>query len=131
MQLHLLLRNAAEELSEHGCRVTPEVLAGEEEPPFVRDDLQPLLLRARGEYELVCEEIAAIQALGGEVRGLDEGLVDFCSWLDGHTEVLLCWKLGEPRIEHYHPLAGGFAGRRLIFGHEFLASPAGLTTHPR
>lgn len=54
------------------------------------------------------EEIAA---LGGQVKDLDEGLVDFAA-LRGDEEVLLCWKLGEEEVGHWHGAEEGFAGRR-------------------
>jgi hypothetical protein len=38
-------------------------------------------------------------------------LLDFPCLIDGET-VLLCWKMGESRIEFWHTLDGGFAGRQ-------------------
>jgi len=52
-----------------------------------------------------------IRALGGDVKDLDTGLVDFPG-RRGEEEILLCWRLGEKRIEFWHTLDGGFAGRR-------------------
>jgi hypothetical protein len=40
-------------------------------------------------------------------------LVDFYSKRDGR-DVFLCWKQGEPAVEHWHELEGGFSGRRLV-----------------
>ncbi len=54
-----------------------------------------------------------VQALGCEVKGIDEGLIDFRSEMEGR-EVYLCWKLGEERIEWWHEIDTGFAGRRPI-----------------
>ncbi len=51
--------------------------------------------------------------LGIELKDLDTGLVDFYSKRDGHI-VYLCWKDGEDTISFWHPLEGGFAGRRPI-----------------
>ena len=52
-----------------------------------------------------------ISALGGQVKDLDEGLVDFPA-LRGDEEVLLCWKLGEDEVGHWHGTEEGFAGRK-------------------
>jgi hypothetical protein len=55
--------------------------------------------------------LGEIAALGGQVKDLDEGLVDFPA-LRGDEEVLLCWKLGEDEVGHWHGAEEGFAGRR-------------------
>ena len=43
--------------------------------------------------------------------GLEHGLVDFPTRLDGRT-VYLCWKSGEREITNWHEVDGGYAGRR-------------------
>ncbi|WP_337173420.1 DUF2203 domain-containing protein [Paludisphaera sp.] len=53
-----------------------------------------------------------LKALGVELRNAD-GLCDFPSQIDGR-DVYLCWQLGEPAVEHWHELDGGFAGRRRV-----------------
>lgn len=55
--------------------------------------------------------IDEIQATGCEIKSIDLGLVDFPAIINGQP-VLLCWKLGEERVGHYHPLHTGYAGRR-------------------
>jgi hypothetical protein len=47
------------------------------------------------------------------VKDVDMGLVDF-PYLMGEEEVLLCWKLGEDRVEYWHDLESGYQGRRPI-----------------
>jgi hypothetical protein len=49
--------------------------------------------------------------VGCILKGLEEGLVDFYSKLEGR-DVFLCWKLGEPEVSHWHELDAGYAGRR-------------------
>jgi len=51
-----------------------------------------------------------INELGCELKDIDQGLVDFRTEMDGR-EVYLCWKFGEDRIEWWHELDTGFAGR--------------------
>lgn len=43
--------------------------------------------------------------------GLEHGLLDFPTTYEGRW-VYLCWKLGEPRIQEWHEVDGGFQGRR-------------------
>jgi hypothetical protein len=55
--------------------------------------------------------VEGIHELGGMVKDLDEGLVDFLARRD-EEEILLCWRLGEDEIAHWHGLEEGFAGRK-------------------
>ena len=55
--------------------------------------------------------VEGIQELGGVVKDIGEGLVDFPAQRDGE-DVLLCWKLGEDEITHWHGPEEGFAGRK-------------------
>ncbi len=62
----------------------------------------------------VRDAIAEINAIGVQVKDLDIGLLDFpCQLSDGEV-VLLCWKLGETSITHWHGMEEGFAGRKPI-----------------
>jgi hypothetical protein len=59
------------------------------------------------------DALSEINAIGVQVKDLDIGLLDFPCMVDGEI-VLLCWKLGEPAIEHWHGTEEGFAGRKPI-----------------
>jgi hypothetical protein len=61
----------------------------------------------------VKDSLAEIDATGVQVKDLDMGLLDFPCVVDGRT-VLLCWKLGEKGITHWHGVEEGFAGRKPI-----------------
>lgn len=61
----------------------------------------------------VKDTLAEIDATGVQVKDLDIGLLDFPCDVEGHT-VLLCWKLGEKGITHWHDTSEGFAGRKPI-----------------
>ena len=63
------------------------------------------------QLQTVKDSLAEIDAIGVQVKDLDTGLLDFPCLIDGET-VLLCWKMGESRIEFWHTLDGGFAGRQ-------------------
>jgi hypothetical protein len=72
----------------------------------------------------ILETLAKIQETGCLVKDLDEGLVDFPCMIDGQ-EALLCWKLGESRIEYWHGIEEGFAGRKRIDGGASETPPSG------
>jgi hypothetical protein len=55
----------------------------------------------------------AVEDLGAVIKDPRVGLVDFYGRVDGKL-VWLCWKYGEDRVEHYHGLDEGFAGRKPI-----------------
>lgn len=59
------------------------------------------------------DAVAEINAAGVQVKDLDTGLLDFPCVVDGEV-ILLCWKLGEKGITHYHSTSEGFAGRKPI-----------------
>jgi hypothetical protein len=61
----------------------------------------------------VKDAVAEIDATGVQVKDIDIGLLDFPCVVDGHT-LLLCWKLGEKGITHWHGVSEGFAGRKPI-----------------
>lgn len=55
--------------------------------------------------------LQAIAALGGTVKDLGLGLVDFPHERDGRI-VNLCWKLGERAVRYWHGLDEGYAARK-------------------
>jgi hypothetical protein len=58
------------------------------------------------------EGASELQALGVQLKDYERGLIDFPAMRDGRV-VLLCWQLGEgDRVEWWHDLETGFAGRQ-------------------
>jgi hypothetical protein len=57
--------------------------------------------------------LADVSRHGCIIRDLELGLVDFYT-MSRDQIVCLCWRRGESRIEHWHPLDEGFSGRRPI-----------------
>ena len=53
------------------------------------------------------DAVAEIDATGVQVKDLDIGLLDF-PCIVGDDVILLCWKLGEKKITHWHRTAGRF-----------------------
>jgi len=75
------------------------------------------LARRKAERERAVQRakdaVAEIHATGVQVKDIDIGLLDFPCKVDGEI-VLLCWKLGEGTITHWHSTEEGFAGRKPI-----------------
>jgi len=59
------------------------------------------------------DAVAEIDAAGVQVKDLDIGLLDFPCVVDDEV-ILLCWKMGEQGITHWHNTTEGFAGRKPI-----------------
>jgi hypothetical protein len=75
------------------------------------------LARRKAEREKAIQRIkdavAEIDATGVQVKDLDIGLLDFPCTVEGEV-ILLCWRLGEEKITHWHGTSEGFAGRKPI-----------------
>ncbi len=75
------------------------------------------IAKQRAEMEehlkLVRESIAEIDAIGVQVKDLESGLLDFPCRVEDEV-VLLCWRIGEPAIEHWHTVDSGFQGRQPV-----------------
>lgn len=59
------------------------------------------------------DALAEIEAIGVQVKDLDMGLLDFPCVVEDQI-VLLCWKLGEDKIEYWHGQEEGYRGRKRI-----------------
>jgi hypothetical protein len=70
----------------------------------MRADMENHLQRAR-------ESIAEIDSIGVQVKDLEQGLIDFPCRVDDQV-VLLCWRMGESAIEHWHTVESGYQGRQ-------------------
>ena len=51
--------------------------------------------------------------IGATIKDVDQGLVDFYSVHEGR-EILLCYRLGEESITHWHELHGGYNCRKPV-----------------
>jgi hypothetical protein len=74
------------------------------------ESLRETLERAQGEATEILDEI---RSHGVQVKDPDRGLLDFPTVIEGRP-ALLCWQVGEERIEFWHSEEDGFAGRRPI-----------------
>jgi hypothetical protein len=60
------------------------------------------------EIDSLAEELTELDV---ELKGYDDGLVDFPGEVDGRP-IYLCWRLGESEVAHWHEREAGFAGRQ-------------------
>jgi hypothetical protein len=78
---------------------------------MVPSDLHDLADTIQREAAAISECAERINAVGAEVKSLEEGLLDFPA-RRGDEVVLLCWKLGEDEIHYWHRVDEGFGGRK-------------------
>jgi len=75
------------------------------------------LARRKAEKDVAMQRVkdalAEIDATGVQVKDIDIGLLDFPCMVEDRV-ILLCWKLGEKNIEHWHGMEEGFHGRKPI-----------------
>jgi hypothetical protein len=60
------------------------------------------------------QHVKEIYTLGIEIKGIEQGLVDFPAIRENGEEVYLCWKMDEDTIEFWHRIPDGLHGRRHI-----------------
>ena len=71
----------------------------------------------RREIEKLIQQRLLDRDIRFPVGGLEHGLVDFPTTLDGRW-VYLCWQSDEPTVAYWHEVGGGYAGRRPITSEE-------------
>jgi len=103
--------------------VVADILAARQRIVDAQPELWPMLEKAIGnggsqkagavlaDFEKIQRSIQAVEALGLQIKDVNTGLVDFLSERNGR-EVYLCWRYDEPRVDHWHDLDTGFAGRQ-------------------
>ena len=79
----------------------------------VREREQQARDAVQGAEEELLKAVLNLNSMGIQLKGPLEGLIDFPSYRDGEL-VELCWKLGEERVEHWHRVGEGFAGRKRL-----------------
>jgi hypothetical protein len=111
LQLRSALRQQEQLLERAGVRMSRDLL--DEDDPRERLDVRQAKGLFRAYYECLSDELSKVKGLGGEVKDMDTGLVDFPG-KRGDEEILLCWRLGEQHLGYWHTAEAGFAGRRPI-----------------
>ena len=68
-------------------------------------------------------------ALGVKIDSLRDGVIDFPAFVN-RRPVLLCWKVGEPAVTHWHHPAENFLNRREIADNCFEIAPSSVAKIP-
>ncbi|MBI3929319.1 MAG: DUF2203 domain-containing protein [Armatimonadetes bacterium] len=109
-----MVRPLMEEIVGHKRRMTHLMDQVAPLPPNSSDQSRHELEQILHALESLAQELKSlmneVEQLGAVVKDLDQGLVDFPAVLRGQP-VYLCWRLGEERVEFYHRIEDGFAGR--------------------
>src|SRR5438105_12435623 len=122
---HYFTREEAEALLPQVSVVLYKIQEGRTSFPQTEEELDALRLQAAGNGHHLHERMMnlsvhaqtlrklaeELSSFGCELKDPDRGLIDFLSLRDGR-EIYLCWYLGEERINYWHYLHTGFAGRQ-------------------
>jgi hypothetical protein len=57
------------------------------------------------------EQLHLLEEMGIQVKDIEHGVIDFPARMFGR-EILLCWRLGEDKVRHWHDVESGFSGRQ-------------------
>jgi len=68
--------------------------------------------KTSGKMEMLIDILKKLISAGIQIKGLEEGLVDFPHIRSTGEEVYLCYKYGEESINYWHRIDAGFAGRQ-------------------
>ncbi len=79
--------------------------------PAAEKALQALQQKIEAATQALKKGLGKFDTLGVQLKGLEEGLVDFFT-ARGDDVVFLCWKDGEEKISYWHDLETGFTGRQ-------------------
>jgi hypothetical protein len=126
---HYFTREEAEALLPQISVVLREIQVKYESVLQTQEELDALRMQAAGDgYHLqdrimnlqreLSQQAQTLRKLLDELTGFgcvlkdpERGLIDFLSLRNGR-EIYLCWYLGEERINFWHDLEAGFAGRQ-------------------
>jgi hypothetical protein len=113
----------ANEFLEELRPLVSSLLAAREQVVRLQPTLEPVLEKAVGNgggqaagealhlIQQMRRTIEQINSHGILVKDLQLGLLDFPSERDGRV-VFLCWRYGEPSVDHWHETDTGYAARK-------------------
>jgi hypothetical protein len=91
-----------------------ELVAAQARPEW-GESTEQVSLRARIDEVAgrINDYLGELERIGCVFKGFEQGLVDFYGRLDD-KEIFWCWMQGEEKIEHWHELETGYAGRQPV-----------------
>ena len=113
--LEVLIRDLQSQAADLRCRISELVRADQSLDSLNLTQIVERYPDLRPATARMGEIAGQIQTLGGFLKDIDQGLVDFPGEI-GDRVVFLCWQFGERRVTTWHPIEGGFAQRQPIPG---------------
>jgi len=111
------LRKLASQIQKEEDQKVIEQLSGLQSDGSISPEVTIKLAAFDLRLELMVGKLEAVlkqfNALGCQLKDLDQGLVDFVAVREDEL-VLLCWKENEDEISYWHDMESGFAGRQPI-----------------
>jgi hypothetical protein len=104
LRLQAMLQRLREEYAEKETELLQRAQRNGKLPEWESSPIAPEIHKAVDE----------LHKMGVLLRDIEQGIVDFPHLREGR-EVLLCWRLGEPRVEYYHELDTGFRERKPLW----------------
>jgi len=104
LRLQAMLQRLREEYAEKEAELLQRAQRNGKLPKWESSPIAPEIHKAVDE----------LHKMGVLLRDIEQGIVDFPHLREGR-EVLLCWRLGEQRIEYYHELDTGFRERKPLW----------------
>ncbi len=74
------------------------------------EELEPQYEAAMDELSTLVDELHQV---GVELKDFEKGLIDFPT-VHNEREVCLCWQRGEKKINYWHEIDAGYAGRQSV-----------------
>ncbi len=112
-QLHGLRRSIAR-TDEQLNQLVAQLAEGNGHPiQALREQIEQFTAHQLQLAEAFKSALTQLEDIGGVLKDLDMGLVDFYSLREGEL-IFLCWKSGEDQIRFWHTLEEGYAGRKLL-----------------
>jgi len=127
MQPHYFTLDEANAALEIIRPLIKEILAIRDRVLSQRPEIWPAIERSAGnggnaqlskiasDFGRLDELVHRVLETGVHVKDINTGLLDFPAWRQNH-EVYLCWRYGEDKIQYWHEIDAGFAGRQPIEG---------------
>ncbi len=82
-------------------------------PDEAAEELRRIRLRMQGLIDQMQAGVARLVERDITLRDIKTGLIDFPALLAGRP-IWLCWRLGEPDVQHWHAHDEGFSSRRSL-----------------
>ncbi len=113
-QISVVLRDIQREhaaMKEHETELESLELRSRGNGHHLHERIAKLQQEQRQHVQALRALVAELERLGCELKDPETGLIDFLSLREGR-EIYLCWRLGEERIDYWHELHTGVAGRQ-------------------